>query len=605
MKRCLRNGVGLVLISAMGLLSHERASAFSWFQYGPWDVVWVPSQSVRYLSPSTFPPGSETHTLILESMGLWNIVPACDFTYSFINSPQDFEIDNFDGFSDTAAVPAESLDPGVLGVTYLVNDGPVWFDMDVVFSDLPEGVGYTLETNPDCDVVTTPTPANGFSFLLVAVHEMGHALGLGHEPQGTEPSGFNWFVATMNPRYPSGGPIGQENIVELHTDDRNGARYLYPHSGPSGPPYRDLANASYTAGPIVGKAVPVFFSPTSAGPGATLTMRSVIENFGTTSEFFVEQGFYLSSDDWIETSDTFLGELVWDIAFEDGFDFDVDVELPEDMAAGTYYLGTILDDLDEVAEEYEDNNAVSYCTPLTITQLAPVINNLGQDVTTCGQPYVSDAPSVTHPINMAPISWSLDNPQPGMTIHPSTGVITWPSPVPSPFPYLVYVRATNAGGTSTSPIFIGVTAAAPVISPIPDANLTVCAQSYTGPVPSVTNPACMNPILTWSLDSGPPGMTINVGTGVVSWPNVSPSPSPVTVTIRATNPVGSGTRSWQISFTGGDVNGDGFVSTADAPAFIDVLLGDNPAGTAAADLNCDGLADGRDVQPFVELLTGI
>lgn len=596
--------LGLLLLPALSTLAHERAGAFSWFQWGPYDVVWVPSQSVRYLSPSTFPPGSQTHTLILESMGLWNIVPACEFTYSYINAPQDYEIDNFDGFSDTAAVPAATLDPGVLGVTYLVNDGPVWYDMDVVFSDLPQGVGYTLEGNPPCDVVTAPTPVNGFSFLLVAVHEMGHALGLGHEPQGNEPSGFSWFVATMNPRYPSGGPIGQENIVELHTDDRNGARYLYPHSGPSGPPYRDLASAGYTAGPIVGKAIPLFFSPTSVGPGGTVSMRSVIENFGTSNEFFVAQGFYLSVDDWIEASDLFLGELLWDIAFEDAFDFDVDVEMPADIAAGTYHLGTILDDLDEVDEEYEDNNAVSYCTPLTITRLAPVINNLGQDVTACGQPYASDAPTVTHPINMAPITWSLDNPQPGMTINPASGVVSWASPAPSPFPYLVYVRATNSSGSSTSPLFIGVTSATPVIAPIADASLSICATTYAGPTPAVTNPSCMNPILTWSLDTGPPGMTINFGTGVVSWPNVQPSATPLPVTIRATNAVGSGTRTWHLRFTGGDLNGDSLLTPADVPGFVDVLLGGNVAGAAAADVNCDGVADGRDVQTLVNLLLG-
>src|SRR5690606_19443346 len=140
-----------------------------------------------------------------------------------------------------------------------------------------------------------------------------------------------WFVATMNPRYPSGGPLGDQNIVETHADDRNGARFLYPNSGPSNPPVRDLAKANFTAGPVLGKAIPVFFTPETAFPGDTLTVRGVIENFGITNEFTVRQGFYLSTDPTIDVSDALLGTITWDVAIGDGFEFDVDIEMPIDM----------------------------------------------------------------------------------------------------------------------------------------------------------------------------------------------------------------------------------------------------------------------------------
>lgn len=600
----LRKGAVACATLAIVLFAGSRAHGFSWFQIGGFDVVWPGGQSIRYLSPSTFPEGSETDTLILESMVLWNIIPGSVFEYSYIRNAQEFPIDNFDGFSDTAAVPAEDLDPGVLGVTFLVNDGAIWFDMDMVFSDFPEGVGYTLATNPTCDVVAAPIPDGGFSFLLVAVHEMGHALGLGHEPVGDEPPGTPFFVTTMNPRYPSGGPIGDQNIVETHADDRNGARYLYPASGPSNPPVRDLANANFTAGPVLGKAIPVFFTPATIFPGETLTVRSVIENFGITNEFTISQGFYLSTDETITTSDMDMGALLWDLAFGDGFDFDVDVDMPADMASGTYYLGSILDDLDQIPETFEDNNTVVYCEPLMVGQSAPEFDNLGADIAVCGQAYTSDPPNVALPLNMAPITWTLDNPEPGMTINALTGEISWPNPIPSPFQYRIFVRATNGAGSVTKDIFIGVTGAPPQLAPIGDASIGPCDGAYVGPIPQLTNPTCMAPVLNWSFDgSPPPGMMINNGTGVVTWNDPIASPTPYTIAIRATNAQGNGTQSWQLTVAGGDLTGDSQIDAADVAPFVAILLGEAPTNLAA-DMNCDGVVDGRDVGAFASALVG-
>jgi hypothetical protein len=210
--------IGVVIINGDGV------QGFSHYQYGGANVVWAGGQSVRYLSPTSFPEGSEEHTIMLGAMGLWNIAPGASFEYSW-DVGVDY-IDNYDGYNDTIV---DDLDPGVLGVTYMVNNGAQWYDMDQVYSPYPAGAGWTLDPNPDCATITNPS-AYGYSLLLVATHELGHALGLGHDPIGNEPPGTSWFIGTMNPRYPAGGPIGDNNIVELHTDDRDGMRFLYPGS---------------------------------------------------------------------------------------------------------------------------------------------------------------------------------------------------------------------------------------------------------------------------------------------------------------------------------------------------------------------------------------
>jgi hypothetical protein len=593
--------VGLVATGIAGWLGGDRAIGFSFFQVGGVNVVWPGAQSTRLLSPTTFPVGSVTEQHYLAAMGLWNLVPASTFTYSYATNDQDFPIDNFDGFSDTAAVAAADLGPGVLGVTYLVNDGASWFDMDQLYADVPEGVGWIFEPNPGCDLVTAPL-VNGFSFLLVATHELGHSLGLGHDPIGDEPPGTPFLVQTMNPRYPSGGPIGQENIIELHTDDRNGTRFLYPNSGPSGPAVVDLANASYTfSSTEVGKAIPVFFTPPAVDPAAELTLRTVIENFGTTNEFNVRLGYYLSTDPLIEPSDQLIADVRFDLAFEDAQDFDAVVDMPADLPAGTYYVGSIFDDLDEVVEEYEDNNAVVYCDSLEVNRLVPVIENLAQESAACGVPFLGPLPQVTHPLNMAPVTWSIDNPEPGMTIDPVTGQVSWPAPVRSEFLYTIFVRATNSAGSSTQTLFLGVGGAEPEIATI-GVQTAACGLPYAGPLPAITDPACMDPIINWSLDAGPVGMDIDFDTGEVTWDSPTRAGGPHFVTLRATNAEGNGTTSFLLEVVGtSDRDADGDVDALDYAEFAACQFGPDSGAAGACectDLDGDGDVDLRDLAFF-------
>ncbi len=586
------------------LMVCSHVLGYSYFEANNATVVWAGAQSLRYLSPSTFPPGSITETQIIEAMSLWNIVPDSTFVYSYSTLAQDPTIDNFDGFNDTAAVPAAQLDPGVLGVTFLVNSGSQWFDMDVVFSDFPSGVGYTFDPNPTCDVVDDPIGTDGFSFLLVAVHEIGHSLGLGHDPIGDEPLGTPFFATTMNPRYPSGGPIGQNNIIELHTDDRNGVKFLYPNTGTPDPPYIDVALSMFSSSNVPGQAIPLAFSPATALPGEDVSAISVIENLGNTNELSVEQGFYLSTDPTIDAMDTFLGSLQWSLVVGDAVEFGVATPMPADLAAGTYYLGSIVDDLNLIPELFEDNNEAQYCSPLTIARLQPIINTLGQDGAVCGQTYTGSAPSVTHPLNMAPITWSLDNPQPGMSIVPTTGVVSWPNPVPSAFPYAVTVRATNSAGGSTAVLFLNVSPLIPAIGTMVD-QFVSCSPAHVGPPPALTLPSCMSLGVSWSIDAGPAGLTINPATGSVTWLDPIPALTPYDVTIRAQNLAGAGTAPLKLHVTAGDYLGDGIVSLSDLQAFTNCIQGPNVSATtgcSCGDQNADDDLDLQDYARFQNLL---
>ena len=446
----------VVLMSAMACsvcAPCDRACAFSYYTFGTTPIVWPGATATRYLSPSVFPEGSDTEQLYLSAMGLWEIVPGASFDFVALRNDQDYPIDNFDGFSDTTAVDPSQLDPGTLGITYLVNNNAAWHDTDMVFNANPDGVGWNFETNPSCDVVAAPTPTNGYSFFLVATHELGHALGLGHDPMGDEPPGFLWNIATMNPGYPTGGPVGQDNIIEVHADDRAGLRFLYPGTGVT---QRDLAAAMFSSSTVTGLSIPIAAVPNVALPGESISVVSVIENFGTSSHLQVIQRFYMSDDPVIEETDEDIGFLEWDMAPGAVLEFVVEVQLDDDLASGPRWFGSIIDDGNAIAELYEDNNAAVICTPLTIEQFGPEIEPIQQQYASEGVAWSSPLPVLTHPLNMAPIMWQLDVGPPGMTIDPGTGQVSWAAPVASEFLYAVTIRATNAAGSSTQLFFLAV-----------------------------------------------------------------------------------------------------------------------------------------------------
>lgn len=86
----------------------------------------------------------------------------------------------------------------------------------------------------------------------------------------------------------------------------------------------------------------------------------------------------------------------------------------------------------------------------------------------------------------------------------------------------------------------------PAISPISNASI-IEGTPYNGPTPSLTQ-AGPSPV-TWSLVSGPSGMLIESGTGIVSWANPTASGSPHQITIRVNNTAGFDDESWQLVVT--------------------------------------------------------
>ncbi|MBN1816684.1 MAG: hypothetical protein JW828_04945 [Sedimentisphaerales bacterium] len=168
--------------------------------------------------------------------------------------------------------------------------------------------------------------------------------------------------------------------------------------------------------------------------------------------------------------------------------------------------------------------------------LAPEVQPLEDVLISDAQPWTGPLPVVN--TESEPVVWSLAAGPEGMTIHPATGVVGWNTPVEGL--YDVTIRAENPLGADEETFTLEVLAA-PEIGAISDESVLEAAE-YTGPAPVLVKGT--TPI-TWSLVQSPAGTTINETTGVVAW-TASPSFTPITITIRATNEVGSDDVSWHV-----------------------------------------------------------
>lgn len=331
--------------AALLALSFTSAQAASWRTCEGAALKWNGNRADMFISTTSFPAGSSWDSALQNAMWHWNNVKGAGFNF-FVGRDTDGSSSPDNGRNEVYFNASHT--GTALAVTRTRYHCYWLFGWQRGIDETDIAFNTSLGWNTGA--VNYASLGSPFHFESVALHELGHALGLLHS---------DGVLATMNSFYPNGGSLGQFKEIDPLPDDRLGVRSLYP----DGTTETDIAGSAFqrtgsgTSGLVA--------SPASAARGSTINIGVSIANLGTSTRSF-NIGFYLSSDNFISTGDRLLGTNTGASVSSGGvLTFTRSLSIPANVAPGTYTLGFIVDNNGAVAEANEGNNGQPM--PRTIT----------------------------------------------------------------------------------------------------------------------------------------------------------------------------------------------------------------------------------------------
>lgn len=316
-------------------------------------IIWASSDSPTFfISEKSIPQNSDAWNDIVDMMTEWEAIGGSDIDFHYAaDENADGQAITGDGRSEILFVSEETLDED-LENEYIVfgrarwmwwwsaSDGCYLSETDIVFN---ADVNFKYDDPVDFHPFNVPLAARP-SFAHVALHELGHAMGLEHA---------NDYASMLQGQMYEPHP-GDTPYLPL-PDDRAAARFLYPGEGGE----TDVAASFYKY-----DAANVNYYNYADGyvyedvcPDDSIEVQKTVLNMGSQTET-VEVGYYFSTDTVI-TADDVLAKID-DTTVSANADTvsKKDITVPRGLEYGaTYYVGFILDPDDELAEFDESNNA--------------------------------------------------------------------------------------------------------------------------------------------------------------------------------------------------------------------------------------------------------
>ncbi|MGR9107225.1 MAG: hypothetical protein ACU843_09875 [Gammaproteobacteria bacterium] len=274
--------------------------------------------------------------------------------------------------------PGVALNNGENEVWWEANNGPSigtspgiaypWFnanctlrEVDVIFNN---SVSYHYTTSK-----TSLLPYGGAyrPFQTTAMHEFGHAGGLAHTANTYNVLGQDWTHIHANGSTATAysGEDANAGLVSVYGLWAGGPEDLgvvhWRRTGSSGEYSThgrtrlfNTSNVELTK--VAGTAEPVY----RVNKGQTVKLEMSYENMGKTSPLNnIPVGYYLSTNDTISTTDTFLGAGSVSLSRDQvATTSNTSLVIPSNLVSGqTYWLGAIIDYTGTISERSESNNA--------------------------------------------------------------------------------------------------------------------------------------------------------------------------------------------------------------------------------------------------------
>lgn len=337
----------LAVVLSAGALAAPNAHAFKILQTCWWNETnWSDDASARLL-PVSFPASHPSRNDLMVEFDRWNDMQGMSFEFDPISDDSNNTFSMGNSVNEFAW--HSTATDGALAVTTVRFDA-CFIDQEIEEADMVFNNTISWEFGAH-----DPRQVEGAaSFRFTAVHEMGHFLGLDHEPNQmavllTTASGFHGGSSSF-----TSAPFG---------DDTLGARRLYPHS--NNETDFSISNFRWVSSDATALILPTGI--TTVRRGSNITTGFAFTNQGKT---FVNFPFtvFLSTNTIISTIDR---PLVSGTGFgPSGFfgDFTFQVTIPADVAPGDYFVGAIFDPANTIAEQRESNNRVAFPGTIRVTR---------------------------------------------------------------------------------------------------------------------------------------------------------------------------------------------------------------------------------------------